>query len=172
MIEIYTDGATSKNGSENAVGGFAYIILNNNEVVYQEAWAVAPATNNQCELWAIIKGCQYVEKNFSSSKVTIYSDSAYCINCYKQKWYKNWIKNGWINSKKQPVKNKDLWELLIPYFENDFFKFEKVKGHSGNLYNEMVDELAVKARLSKELNENSLYQWCPDGGQRFILSVL
>ena len=54
--------------------------------------------------------------------------------------------NGWLNSKKQPVANKELWEKLIPYFENPRFSFEKVKGHSGNQLNELVDKMAVAAR--------------------------
>ena len=101
---------------------------------------------------AIIEGCQYVEKNYPLiTSVNIYSDSAYCINCYQQKWYKKWIQNGWVNSKKQSVKNRELWELLIPFFEDNRFNFIKVKGHVGDKYNEMVDEMAVKARLSLKI---------------------
>lgn len=158
MIEIYTDGATSKNGYDGAIGGCAYIILKNNEIIHSQAWSLVPATNNQCEMNAIIEGCQYIEENYPTvSSVKIYSDSAYCINCYKQQWYKKWIQNGWVNSKKEAVKNKELWELLIPFFENNKFIFEKVKGHSGNVYNEMVDRMAVEARLNEEKNENSLH---------------
>lgn len=152
MIEMYTDGATSKNGYENAVGGCAYIILEEEKILHKEAWALKPATNNQCEMLAIIEGCQYIEENYPSvMSVNIYSDSAYCVNCYQQKWYKKWIQNGWVNSKKQPVKNRELWELLIPFFEDNRFNFIKVKGHVGDKYNEMVDEMAVKARLSLKI---------------------
>jgi ribonuclease HI len=83
-------------------------------------------------------------------EIVVYSDSAYVINCYKQKWYKKWQVNGWINSKKQPVANKELWEQLIPYFENPFFSFEKVAGHADNKYNNLVDEMAVKAKFMEE----------------------
>lgn len=150
MIEVYTDGATSNNGYANAVGGAAYVVLENDEVVSKSSWAFAPATNNQCEMKAIIEGCLYVKEHYPLQKITVYSDSAYCINCYKQKWYKKWKQNGWVNSKKEAVKNKELWEQLIPFFEDEWFDFVKVTGHAGNKYNEMVDELAVQARLQKE----------------------
>lgn len=81
---------------------------------------------------------------------TIYSDSAYIINCITQKWYKKWQTNGWRNSKKEPVANRELWERLIPYFENPRFSFEKVKGHSGEKdWNDYVDRLAVEAKKTK-----------------------
>ena len=58
------------------------------------------------------------------------------------------VSNGWINSKKEPVANKELWLQLIPYFENPLFSFLKVKGHNGDKFNELADELAVKARAN------------------------
>lgn len=57
---------------------------------------------------------------------------------------------GWRNSKKEPVANRELWERLIPYFENPRFSFEKVKGHSGEKdWNDYVDRLAVEAKKTK-----------------------
>ena len=76
----------------------------------------------------------------------IYSDSAYCINCYKDKWWVKWEQNGWINSKKQPVQNKELWKRLIPFFKDARFIFKKVAAHQNNYWNNYVDELAVKAK--------------------------
>lgn len=153
MIKIYTDGATSNNGYANAVGGCAYLVLNGDDLIYKTSWAFAPATNNQCEMKAIIEGCKYVKEIFPSEKVIIYSDSAYCINCYNQKWYIKWLNNNWINSKKESVKNKELWEQLIPFFEDENFDFVKVSGHSGVEYNEEVDRMAVEARLHQEVNK-------------------
>ena len=71
-------------------------------------------------------------------KITVYTDSAYLANCVKQKWYNKWLVNGWINSKKEPVANKNLWKSLIPFFEAENIEFVKVKGHAGNKYNEIV----------------------------------
>ena len=144
MIKIYTDGATSKNGQENSYGGWAYIILEEDKIISKNSGALSNVTNNQCELIAIINACN--EISTLNTPVTVYSDSAYCINCYKQQWYKNWQKNGWLNSKKEPVANQELWEELIPFFENLNFTFEKVKGHSLNQFNNIVDKMAVEAK--------------------------
>jgi len=154
MIKIYCDGATSGNGKVDAVGGYAWAILDNeNNLLFYDSGHVKNATNNICELLAIINGCEKaltIIKEFDS--VIVYSDSAYCINCKKQNWYKNWQNNGWKNSKKQPVANQDLWERLIPFFEDTRFTFEKVKGHANDKtthskWNNFVDDLAVKAKI-------------------------
>lgn len=147
-MRIYTDGATSNNGYADARGGWAWVIIEdkNDEcfVIDSGAGLVEEnATNNICELMAVIDACAHTK---SDTSYTVYSDSAYIINCYKQKWYKKWQQNGWITSKKQPVANKELWEQLIPYFENQNFNFTKVLAHVGNKFNEMVDKMAVAAR--------------------------
>lgn len=148
-MEIYTDGATSNNGYEGARGGWAYIILNeDNEIVKKDSGYIANATNNICELTALIKACE-AALQFSGPFTTpfiIYSDSAYAINCYKQKWYEKWLSNGWVNSKKQPVANKELWIELIPFFQCPNFIFDKVKGHDTNFWNNYVDKMAVEAK--------------------------
>jgi len=149
---FYTDGATSGNGYGNALGGWAWLLLNEQEnVILKTAGHLDDATNNICELTAVIDACQYayhkMELDDPHPTFTIYSDSAYIINCYKQKWYKKWQTNGWINSKRQPVANRELWEYLIPYFEDPMFSFEKVKGHADDKWNNIVDEMAVRAKF-------------------------
>ena len=141
---IYTDGATSGNGYEGAQGGWAWILLDEEDnIVLKAVGHIDNATNNICELTAVIHACTNVDPN---EEYTIYSDSAYIINCYKEKWYKKWQNNGWINSKRQPVANKELWKELVPYFEKPNFHFEKVAGHADNKYNNLVDRLAVEAK--------------------------
>ena len=81
------------------------------------------------------------------------------MNCYQQSWGKAWLHKNWVNSKKEPVKNKELWEKLIPYFQDARFHFIKVKGHNGDkdqhsYWNERVDELAVAARKHTEMRVN------------------
>ena len=158
-IIIYTDGACSNNGYEGARGGWAFIIAKDNIVIYQNSGAQENTTNQRMELLSVINACEFIEDmeiysdnntQFNIGEIEVYSDSAYLINCYLQKWYDNWEKNCWMNAKKQPVANKDLWERLIPFFRNRKFSFLKVKGHSGIEYNELCDKLAVQAR-SKNL---------------------
>ena len=145
MLEIYTDGATSNNGFQGAVGGWAYLMVKDDTYIgHGKGYIKDNPTNNKCELTAIIEACKRVQD--LDEDIIIISDSAYCINCYKQKWYKNWQNNGWLNSKKQPVANQELWEELIPFFENSKFNFEKVKGHSTNKHNNLVDKMAVEAK--------------------------
>ena len=102
----------------------------------------------------MIKGCEKaLELSGGKENITVLSDSAYCINCYKQGWWRAWVSNGWVNSKKEPVANKELWRQLIPFFENPLFSFVKVKGHNGNdtadaYWNDIVDKMAVNARLN------------------------
>ena len=144
-MKIYTDGATSKNGRDDAIGGWAFVIIDENDkIIYRGKGHAKNVTNNICELMAVIQACRVVEG--MPMLFTVYSDSAYIVNCYKQKWYRKWINNGWVNSKKEPVANKELWQMLIPFFRDERFNFEKVTGHSGDRYNEMVDRMAVEAK--------------------------
>ena len=158
-LSIYTDGATSFNGMNNAVGGWAYAVIDeHNCLVHSDSGRVNGATNQQMELTAILRACSYAYTdayaflNDYGAMINIYSDSAYVINNYEQQWWTNWEKNDWKNAKKEPVANKELWEELIPYFKHPCFCFYKVKGHSnGNVNNEWnnyVDKLAVEAKKS------------------------
>lgn len=161
IYEVYCDGSTRGNGKENAVGAWAYVIINGqyNSMVAGDVQAVAGTTNQRMELHAAIEGISKTLPLLSRGDViNVYTDSAYLHNCYNQKWYENWQKNGWRNSKKEPVANRDLWEMLIPYFEMFEVNFHKVKGHAGGrnnheMWNEYVDNLAQTA--SKELSKRS-----------------
>lgn len=151
--KIFCDGAVSNNGYSNAVGGYAGVVLNEDEKIVYE-YALGPyerATNNRMELYAALEGLWYCTDHFHSDnelKIEVYTDSAYLHNCKNQGWYKKWVQNGWISSNRQPVANKDLWEYLIPYFEDVRVEFYKVKGHTGAQdWNDYVDKLAVKAKL-------------------------
>ena len=76
--------------------------------------------------------------------VKFYSDSAYLVNGFNNKWIDNWIKNGWKTSTNKPVKNKELWEQLYNFTKIHNIEFLKVKGHNGDKYNEICDSLARK----------------------------
>lgn len=78
--------------------------------------------------------------------IEIVSDSTYVVNCFRDKWYAGWLQRGWVNSKKQPVANRDLWEPLIDnVLQRKNVQFRWVKGHSGHPMNDLVDQLAVEA---------------------------
>lgn len=150
--KIYCDGAASNNGYSNAVGGWAYVVLDDEEnIVFEDAQREDYATNNRMELYAAYAGLSELTLNKQDiESIEVYTDSAYLHNCIAQKWYERWTRNGWINAKKQPVANKNLWQHLIPYFLTPKVKFFKVKGHDGDKWNEYVDTLAVKAKFKED----------------------
>lgn len=146
----YTDGSTSNNGYKDAIGSWAFVVVDSNEIVYTAADKIEQdATNNKCELIAVIRACRWLSRHRPDENHTIYTDSAYIVNCYKEEWYKKWQLNGWKNSHKQSVANQELWQSLIPYFLSSHFTFEKVKAHADNEFNNMADELAFQVRKSK-----------------------
>lgn len=150
----YSDGATSNNKKGEGTGGYAWVIIENDKLLYKGHGSLKNTTNNECELTAIINLCNFLNNIIDIMEpVIIYSDSSYIINCYNQNWWHKWIMNGWINSSKKPVVNKELWEQLIPYFKDSRFSFQKVKGHDSNktemaYWNNFVDKLAVQAKFS------------------------
>lgn len=141
MIEIYTDGSAMKNRS-----GWGFVVLVDGEKVYEKAGKEQVGDTNQLmELIAAMEACDWAMNSqyYADHDVTIYSDSAYLINCYKDKWYISWENNGWKNSKGETVANLLEWRYLVKIFKNPKFTFEKVKAHCGHLYNERADALAT-----------------------------
>tara|TARA_Y100000389_G_scaffold184849_1_gene203675 strand:+ start:269 stop:694 length:426 start_codon:yes stop_codon:yes gene_type:complete len=137
MIKIFTDGSCLKNPGN---GGWAAIINIDNQTI-KISGSVKDTTNNKMELMAPIKALQEVKKR---QPIEIYTDSQY-LKLGITDWIHKWIKNNWQTSKKEPVKNKELWmELyeLTKYYE---IKWIWVKAHAGNALNEEVDLLAKQA---------------------------
>lgn len=137
-VTIYTDGACSGNPGP---GGWGAILM------YQDAQkemsgASKNTTNNIMEVTAVIEALKSLKV---PCEVDLYSDSAYVVNCFKQGWIYNWMKNNWINSSKEPVKNKELWQELYGLTKIHKVNFIKVKGHADNKYNNRCDELARDA---------------------------
>ena len=136
-IQIFTDGACRGNPGP---GGWGVLILA--ESGAQEFYgAEEQTTNNRMELTAAIQGLTAVA---SGASVAIYTDSQYVKNGITS-WIFNWKKNGWKTANKKPVANKDLWIKLDKYVDFHSVNWFWVKGHSGNHFNEIADELAVKA---------------------------
>lgn len=139
-IIIYSDGGADNNGDR--VGGWGAVLLYK-EQQKQIYGGVLDTTNNRMELTAIIEALKRIKKKHIP--IEIYSDSAYIVNCFNDKWYVKWRKNGWKNSQRKPVENKDLWEELIQLVESfKDIEFIKVKGHAGIEFNELADALATK----------------------------
>jgi len=139
MITIYTDGSCLGNPGK---GGWAAIILIEEKKIKIKG-RKKNTTNNQMELMAPI---QALKKIPSGKKVEIYTDSKY-VKMGITEWIKNWKKNNWKNSSKKKVKNIELWKELDNLSEKHQIKWSWVKGHSGNIFNEEVDQLAREAAI-------------------------
>jgi ribonuclease HI len=137
MIKIYTDGSCLHNPGN---GGWAAIININNEVK-KISGSVKDTTNNKMELMAPIKALQTIEEK---QPIEIYTDSQY-LRLGITDWVHKWIKNNWLTSKKEPVKNKELWIQLYDLNKSHEIKWIWVKAHAGNILNEEVDLLAKQA---------------------------
>ncbi len=136
-LEVWTDGACSGNPGP---GGWGWIT---NEIEPRSGSGGDPATTNQrMEVAAVVNALQSVPER----PIVVVSDSTYVVNCITKKWYAGWQRNGWKNSKKEPVANRDLWEQLVPLATADGVTFRWVKGHAGHPLNEAADALAVAAR--------------------------
>ena len=136
--KIYTDGACSGNPGP---GGWAVIILINNEIKEMFFGSEKNTTNNQMELLAPIKAIQKFKKK---SEISVFTDSTYVRDGITI-WIKQWEKNGWKTASKKPVKNKELWKKLKNLSSKHSIKWIWVKGHAQDKYNNLVDELAQGA---------------------------
>ncbi len=137
-VIIYTDGACSGNPGPGGWGSILMYQENRKEI----SGGRKDTTNNVMELTAVIEALKLLK---FKCKVRVYSDSAYVVNAFNQKWIYGWMKNGWKNASKEPVKNKELWEELYGLTKSHDVTFIKVKGHSDNEYNNRCDEMAREA---------------------------
>ena len=137
-VTIYTDGACSGNPGPGGWGAILMLGENRKEI----SGGSENTTNNIMELTAVIEALKILKR---PCKVNIYSDSAYVVNAFLQKWIYGWMKKGWKTAGKSPVKNVDLWKRLLAAKEKHEVEFIWVKGHAGHPENELCDRLAVEA---------------------------
>lgn len=137
-VILYTDGACSGNPGP---GGWGSVLMYE-DTIKEISGGKKDTTNNVMEITAVIEGLKMLKY---PCEVEVYSDSAYVVNAFNQNWIENWRKNGWKNSKKEDVKNRELWEELEVLTKVHKVSFIKVKGHSDNEYNNRCDELARNA---------------------------
>lgn len=143
---IYTDGACSKNGSADAVGGFGVVVLDDNEnLITSYHKQNIGTTNNREELRAILWSMINYGNRFLTPPI-VYSDSAYAVNSFNN-WMFSWQKNDWFKSNGEMPENLDLikayYDLWLKGYRIDL---RKCVGHAGNKWNEMADRLAVAAK--------------------------
>lgn len=151
-LDVYTDGSCKSTGALH-FGGWSFIVVRDSKKIYEAAGSENNTTNQRMELQAVLEALNYIKSiRRSSESVIIFSDSAYLVNCYQQEWYIDWMTHGWLNSQNKPVANKDLWEKIVPFFDDFWYTFRKVQGHNGNIWNEACDKLAQSAADNARIN--------------------
>ena len=136
-IDIYTDGACSGNPGKGGWG--VYLKIDNEEIEFNGSQD--NTTNNRMELTAVIEALKYLK---NKSNINLFTDSKYVMQGIEE-WIYNWKKNNWKTSRKEPVKNKELWIELDKLVSLHNIQWKWVKGHSGDYGNERADYLATTA---------------------------
>ncbi len=149
MIEMWADGSSE---GKVGCGGWAYLVNENGKVRWQSGGEKDGATNSRMEMLAVILGLESLPPN---SKMKVYCDSSMVVNGIKRGWVTGWrmkaIDDVWLNSRKEPVKNRDLWERLTEaVLRHKSVNIVHVKGHTGSstraaMGNRRVDSLAHNA---------------------------
>lgn len=137
IVEIFADGACSGNPG---IGGYGAILRYGKEVK-EISGCELHTTNNRMELMAVIEAIRRLRRR---CKIRVMTDSNYVVKGMTE-WMPGWIRQNWMNSKKKPVLNRDLWEMLSELSEPHEIEWAWIRGHSGHEENERCDELARKA---------------------------
>jgi len=155
---MYTDGSSgggTSHGSVGDIGSWAFIELDVDEMdakqIQKKSGYVYGTTNNRMEMQAILNAVKSLP---IGSKVRVFSDSGYCVDGYNHPSYlKKWMHNGWINSKKQPVENRDMWEQFIDVGAQYDMQLIRVRGHKKDpnkihaKWNDVCDKMCTNMRL-------------------------
>ena len=136
-VEIFTDGACRGNPGPGGYGSIIRIKGKTEEF----RGSAEKTTNNIMELTAAIVALNQLKE---PCEVVLTSDSQYLVKGMTE-WIDGWIRKGWINSSKQPVKNKELWVELDRLNRRHRISWVWIRGHSGHVENERCDRLANQA---------------------------
>jgi ribonuclease HI len=139
-VVVYTDGSCLGNPGP---GGWAWAIPDGP----YGSGGEPRTTNQRMEITAALEALRSIDGGDGARPIIVISDSTYVVKCFQDRWWEGWIRRGWRNSQRQPVANRDLWEPLLGLAleAERTVEFRWVKGHSGDRWNDFVDELAVAA---------------------------
>lgn len=135
-VIAYTDGSSLGNPGP---GGYGLILLETEKMVKKEiSQGFRLTTNNRMELMAVCVALESLK--FTNTEITIYTDSKYVVDAVEKRWVFGWVQKGFKGKK-----NEDLWRRFLQVYKLQKVKFQWVKGHAGNVWNERADQLAVQA---------------------------
>ncbi len=142
-VTIYTDGGCDPNPG---VGGWGAVLMFNRKMK-KLSGGDARTTNNRMEITAAIEAIRALKR---PCKIVLHTDSQYLKNGITA-WLPKWKQNDW-KRKGGELKNVDLWKTLDSLCSNHDIQWKWVRGHAGNMYNELCDSLAsgeIAKRKSK-----------------------
>jgi ribonuclease HI len=139
-LTVYTDGSCLGNPGP---GGWAWAVPDGPFA----SGAEPRSTNQRMEITAALEALRSLRLQAGPAGLLVTSDSTYVVNCFRDRWWAGWLRRGWRNTAGKPVANRDLWEPLIELALDPAvtISFTWVKGHSGDRWNDRVDELATTA---------------------------
>lgn len=137
IVEIFTDGACSGNPGPGGYGA----ILKYGAETKEISGSQRETTNNRMEMMAIIKALELLKR---PCKIKVFTDSNYLVKGMTE-WVPGWVEKNWLNSRKKPVSNKDLWERLLKLSRLHQIEWKWIRGHHGHPENERCDQLAKNA---------------------------
>jgi ribonuclease HI len=150
-VTVYTDGSCLGNPGP---GGWAAVLLwNGNRKEISGGYGLT--TNNRMEILAVIRALEQLKRTCT---VLLYTDSRYLHDAVEKDWIGTWIRKEWKTAARKPVKNRDLWLLLIPLLKRHNVRFQWVQAHNGNVENERCDVLAKQAAMASGLQLDPGYE--------------
>lgn len=147
LITIYTDGASKGNPGPGGYGVVLKFMQHRKEL----SEGFRKTTNNRMELLAVIAGLEALKE--PGQNVKIFSDSKYVVEAVEKGWLWGWVKKDFKDKK-----NEDLWRRFINVFKKHQVKFQWIKGHAGDIENEICDRLAVRAAEGPDLKVDQGYE--------------
>ena len=155
-VELFSDGSSRGNPGPGGYGSILRYTAPNGTVHEKElSQGYACTTNNRMELLGVIVALEALKQPCT---VTVCSDSQYVVKAFNDHWIDGWIKRGWKNAQKKPVKNVDLWKRLLEAKAPHTVTFTWVHGHAGHAENERCDALATAAADGDNLIEDVGYE--------------
>ncbi len=141
-LVVYTDGSCLGNPGP---GGWAWAVPGGRS----DSGGEARTTNQRMEITAVFEALSALMEVPAGRPVVVVSDSNYVVRCFVERWWERWLQRGWRNAAGKPVANRDLWEPLfdLALRPGRPVTFKWVKGHSGDPWNEFVDELALSKAM-------------------------
>lgn len=165
MRIFYTDGSMGANGIK--AGGWAFVEVMNNKIIVEkyEVDDSEDVSSNKMELKAVIEA---VKELTDDDYALIHSDSQYVLKGLNEHIVK-WKRSNWLNSRKEPVVNKELWIELLELTKDKNIQWVWVRGHANDKFNHRVDELSKKcysnpSKINSKIQESHQIVMKPDVG--------